>query len=289
MREASQHLQPGARRERRQSGGALVEFAVVTILLWMLLAGVLDLGRALAAQQILQNAAASAARDLSLRALPPGAAFADGRAAIFDEGFLVVDADLLQRCLGTDEELSLRTVAEVLQQGGAGPLNRLLVPLWIRDRIGGEEVLRYPGTVLQRAAAPAGCAGGSRYTVRIPELDEAGALEWRNVVEPLPMEGQTDPFPFQSGAWSALQVSYPFQAAGLQAWRGGEMVAADEVVAAPPEAGLDFVATDTSGPNAGRLGLGVLYSMGREVRPFRRVLSASAAFRREVFAPSGTL
>ena len=38
-----------------------------------------------------------------------------------------------------------------------------------------------------------------------------------------------------------------------------------------------------AGPYAGAYGLGKMYSHAEEVRPFRRLLSAQAIFRREVF------
>ena len=104
------------------------------------------------------------------------------------------------------------------------------------------------------------------------------------------MDGRADPFPFPvagsgTGAWAAIRVLYPFQAAGLQAWQDGRMVEVTQPTAAAPD-GLGWVGTQESGTYAGRYGLGVLHSMNRDVRPFRRVLSAGAAFRREIFAPA---
>ncbi len=149
------------------------------------------------------------------------------------------------------------------------------------------------GAVLQRATPTGGCASGSQYTVRIPELRSDGSFVWRNVVEALPMDGSdvdgsdADPFPFPA-AWAAIRILYPFQAAGLQAWNDGRMVEVTELTAPAPD-GLGWVDTQESGTYAGRYGLGVLHSMNRDVRPFRRVLSAGAAFRREIFAPGSTL
>ena len=296
--------QRGASRER---GAALAEFALVSLLLWLLVAGVLELGRAFAAQQVLQNAASAAARDLALVALPANSGFLDpntggsgpGRNAIFDEGFLVADAALLASCpTGTSTDtapgLSLAAVRSYFAAHGAPVLNRLLLPLWIRDVVDGVEVLRYPGAVLRRDAAIGGCDDGSAYTVRIPELVEGGGVEWREVVEPLEMpddaSGDTyprDDFPLADGGWAAIRVLYPFQAVGLQGWRSGagggqRMIDAVDPTQAPPP-GLSFVSTPESGAYAGSYGLGVLYAWGREVRPYRRVLAASAAFRREVF------
>ena len=81
----------------------------------------------------------------------------------------------------------------------------------------------------------------------------------------------------------------PEKAAGMQAWRvgssgGQSMIDAVDPVTSPPD-GLAFVATTGSGAYAGPYGLGVLHAWGRDVRPYRRILTAGAAFRREVFAP----
>ena len=40
---------------------------------------------------------------------------------------------------------------------------------------------------------------------------------------------------------------------------------------------------ETVGPNAGAFGLGKQFALGREVRPFRKLISAQAVFRREAF------
>ena len=289
----------GCRRER---GAAIAEFAVVSILLWLLLAGTLELGRAFAAQQILQNAASSAARDLALRELPANFEFdpalgAGAREVVFLDGFLVADAALLARCGGANPELSLAGVRRYFDEQNVPALNRLLLPLWIRDVVDGQEVLRYPGAVLSRSAATGACSDGSQYTVRIPEVLNGGGIAWRNVVEPVAMPETpapppgvpADPFPLANGGWASLQVLYPFQAVGLQGWEtgpsGGQRMidAVDPVV--PPPSGLGFVSTEADGAYGGTYGLGRLYAWNREVRPYRRVLSASAAFRREVFAP----
>ena len=268
----------------------------MSLLLWVLLAGMLELGRAYAAQQVLQNAASAAARDLSLREFPANLAFdaaGGARDAIFDEGFLVVDADMIAGCTTTPEPgLSLRNVRRHLSQNGAPALNRLLVPLWIRDVVDGREVLRYPGAVLRRNGATGGCAEGSVYTVQIPELLSGGGVRWHGVVEPLRMGASDDPFPLNRGGWASLRLRYPFQAVGLQGWRttasgGRRMIDAVDPTAAPAD-DTSFVSTDPDGAYGGRFGLGRLYSLGREVRPFRRVLAATAAFPREVFAPGGS-
>ena len=107
---------------------------------------------------------------------------------------------------------------------------------------------------------------------------------------------------FQESVQS-LRIHYPFQAAGLVSWvdaaetnpRTGrpfqrpERVAPLAAAAAPAGTRLDATLDGESAspglvnPYAGSLGLGGVYVLGRQVRPYRRVLSATAAFRREVF------
>ena len=157
-------------RKRREDGAALAEFAVLSILVWLLLAGVLDLGRAFASQHVLQNAARAAARELSLRELPVDQTFQGvlDRGLVFDEGFLLVGSELATRCGVTTGEggITLDVARRVLEAADAPVLNRLLLPLWIRDEIGGDEVLRYPGAVVRRAASTTACADGSNSLIR---------------------------------------------------------------------------------------------------------------------------
>lgn len=118
--------------------------------------------------------------------------------------------------------------------------------------------------------------------------------------------GATPPAGFESG-FVALRLNYPFQAASLvgfqyqhadnsidgQAELGEEglrnlPVGADDlgvVAGATPPAPYQLVATANAGfgPNAGRLGMGRQAAFGGVVRPFRRVLSTQAIYRREVF------
>lgn len=118
--------------------------------------------------------------------------------------------------------------------------------------------------------------------------------------------GATPPTGFEPG-FVALRLNYPFQAASLvgfqyqhadnsidgQAALGEEglrnlPVGADDsgvVAGVTPPAPYQLVATANAGfgPNAGRLGMGRQAAFGGVVRPFRRVLSTQAIYRREVF------
>ncbi len=308
-------------RARRQRGAAIAEFAVVALLVWVLLAGTLELGRAFAAQHLLQNAARATARALSLEAveaetpfrsaLTPGAETPFESAVspgLFDPGFLVFDEELLERCdvAGFDDPAHAQEFEDFL---GRLPLvNRLLRPLMIFEVTQGTRRLRYPGTLLLRdppSGGFVGCASGSRYTVAVPRVIE-GRIQWLPVVEEAPVSdpstGSTLSFALEDGGWSSLRIHYPFQAAALVSWvdtaqtnpRTGRPLQRPEEVTAldvtpPTGTQLDASLDAESGspglvnPYAGSLGLGRVHVLGREVRPYRRVLSATAAFRREVF------
>jgi hypothetical protein len=278
------------RSSHAEAGSAIVEFAVIALVMWLLFAAVVEFGRAFAASHVLQGAAREAAHELSLTPLPAEAPFADAVAAIFDARALVIDLDAVAAC-GRSLDQHFATLPLV---------NRLLRPLYVHQRLelGGatRDLLRYPGALLRATGPEEPCASG--FTVAVPHLDEAsGGLEWVPVVEEMAgPEGQTR-FPLSEGGWVALRIQYPFQAVSWSAWhspdgtgeapfraerstdpvfetnaaaRGGELI--DELDAS--DSGL--------GAYGGRFGLGRQLAQGEELRPFRRLLAGQAAFRREV-------
>ncbi len=311
------------RRERDRRGGVLVEFALVAFAVWLLLAGVLELGRAFSAQQILQHAARTIARELSQLELAHDASFDAALRSVVDSRFLVIDSGLLARCgvadfgtPGHGSDLD-RLFAESLPIG-----NRLLRPLMIRDRLGELELLRYPGALLVRTdggvSATSGCDAGSLYTVGIPQLDEAaGSVRWLPVVEESPGPGalatRREGFALSEGAWAGIRLHYPFQSAALLAGRETGIVdpatgrstqslidadtshadqGLESLGASLLSAGGGATATTHLATYAGARGLGRVFSMpdasgnARAVRPYRRLLSATAGFRREIFLPN---
>lgn len=313
------------RRRRRQRGGVLAEFALVAFALWLLLAGVLELGRALSAQQILQHAARTIARELSQQALSHDASFADALRTTLDLRFLVIDSNLLARCGIADFDRAEhaadldRLFAERLPIG-----NRLLRPLMIRDRVGDLDLLRYPGALLARTDGGVGpgspCEAGSLYAVGIPRVDEAnGSVRWLGVIEeepgPDPLGGRRAGFALSEGGWVGLRLHYPFQSAAMPGVRDAGAVdpvsgrarqTFSEADRAYVDQGLDalggtLLASDAADADArggvaayagarglGRLELGGGASSGaRTVRPWRRLLSATAGYRRELFLPTG--
>ncbi len=293
---------------RRESGAAIAEFALVALVVWVLLAGTLELGRAFAAQHLLHNAARATARALSLEAVEAQTDFETALAGLFDPGFLVFDEELLDRCgvPGFGDPAHAQAFEDLVVD--LPLLNRLLRPLMIFEGTQGTSRLRYPGTLMLRdppAGGFVGCASGSRYTVQVPRVVE-GRIEWLRVVEEAPFtdpSGSTAGFGLSQGGWVSLRIHYPFQAAALVSWvdtgvtnprTGRSFQRAEGVAALDVPAPLDNAQLDASldgeiasaglvNPYGGSLGLGRVHMLGKEVRPYRRVLSATAAFRREVF------
>lgn len=315
------------RSRRRERGGVLAEFALVSFVVWLLLAGVLELGRAFSAQQILQHATRTIARELALVELAHDASFEQALPGVFDPRFLVIDSDLLARCgfadfgeAGHEADLE-RLFSERLPLG-----NRLIRPLMIRDRIGGLEMLRYPGALLARTdggvTATSDCGDGSLYTIGIPRLDEAaGRVAWLPVVEqtpgPDPVGARREGFALRDGGWVGLRLFYPFQSAALLGVRDSGIVdpetgrmlqTFDAAGGGYVDEGLDRLGArllselETDGglgaaggvsAYAGMRGLGRISSISdasggsTAVRPYRRLLTATAGFRREIFLPTG--
>jgi len=281
----------------------VAEFAILAFVLWLLLAGALELGRALAVSQVLQTTARTAARELALAELPAGTSFADAlRAAdVYDPDALAFDLDRL-RSPACAASLSVDpAVAEETYFARLPLVNRMLVPVMVRERVavdgGARELLRYPGALLRAASPTSPCASG--LTVAVPEV-EAGQVRWLAPVEEL--AGSSFGFdpgaPIRTGV-AGLRIAYPFHAVSLSSWlrddaaseaEGREVLrpeSADDAAlseANPAERPGDPIDVAEPGPYAGRFGLGRQLVLGREVRPFRRVLHAQASARRELFA-----
>ena len=288
------------------------------IVLWLLVAAALDLGRAFAASHVLQSAARTAARDLALDdAVAWNASFDDALSQVFDPAYLVVDADCLDQRASERGTSSRLELAEILSARGH-TLNLMLTPLMVFEQVSvaGTDwrLLRYPGALLRAGEAPGPeklCA--TPYTVGIAEVDDGQSrVTLHAVVE----EIEPDVFSLaeQSGAslpagTVALRLLYPFQAAGLSAWRivdgfnqpvaaaSGDNVSVDlagvegaarlpSLDARSSDGALEAYARTGSGDSipiyGGSLGLGVQGVLGQEVRPFRRVLTAQAIVPREV-------
>ena len=89
----------GAHSVAARRGGVAVEFALISLALYLVVASMISLGRWMAVQQSAQDAARFAARECALFPLPAGMGFAqalgnaDFRAAVYNPDLVVVDID----------------------------------------------------------------------------------------------------------------------------------------------------------------------------------------------------
>ena len=272
-----------------RKGQLLMEFAFIALILYMLLAGIIDFGRAMFAAQVIQQAVDASARELSRTPIPPtgtltgpAGMFATNTAAqqIYQPQYLVVSPGQLAPGQSLTDFFADKPL-----------LNRLLMPLmiWNADL----QVWQYPGQVGTDAGfGPVTIPivqynGDGTYSIPqfIPVVEEISVNPADDPLTPIPDDS---PFnllaanvpPSQRG-FIALRVNYPFQAAALTSYQG--VAGSNPPMNGPPtevpagDQGADF------GPYAGPSGLGQQAALGKVVRPFRKVLSAQAIFRREVF------
>jgi len=342
----------------RRAGNALVEFALVGLVLYVILAATIDFGRTVVGAQVAQDSARLAARELALSPLP---AEVESLAAALDA---LEDAELADPVGSPNRIYSARyLVVDVsaggpLDPGGDGvdaaeldayfagaPLvNQLLRPLMIGESFdpgGGAppvRLLRYPGALVavdpslgvlgyDNAAQWDGSAPNRGLTVAIPRVlardaDGVETIEWVPVVEevyapddsagPPDADALPDPrFALSRGGVVALRVNLPVQGSAMTAHEvrfdaGGAPDPNVDALLTADDAGVDAdpfrvsgferpaglgparlpgapVAGSSIGPYAGTYGLGRQFAQAREVRPFRRLVSAPGIFRREVF------
>jgi len=273
--------------ERR--GSVLVEFALVSLAFYLILAGTLEVGRMITTAQIVQNAARTAARELALIPLPATMTFDDAlrcptvRARIYDPAKLAVEFS-----------------SGILPDTSGWPIvNRILLPLMVVSDIDGTKYLHYPGAVVESFL--------DGVIVKVPQVVSRGAngvetIRWVDVIEEV-RTFNLDPAlaPFSLGSSGperglvALRVNCPYQAASMTAFQPVDVD--EENPIAEPILANDGGVTELNAPGgtvlggssaeagiyAGKYGLGKFYALNKEVRPFRRLISAQGVFRREVF------
>jgi TadE-like protein len=305
----------------RRNGQALLEFALITLVLYLLLTTVIEFGRLLHGSQTIQTIVDQAAREISRVPLASTTTFAqaltDPRVqAIYSEDYLAINISGW-----TDPSQSLLDFLQ--SQTPSVPLiNQAMLPLMFVDTVGGVPLLRYPGALVTSATAPSG------YTVKVP-ITTAGSplggpevIEWHDVLEEIQDSGGNGPFSVAwidasgtnplPGGMVAMRLNYPFEAATMAGYQAqpldanGEttpnmsypVLADDGGVTAvnTPNGGGTPVAPDLpppdesggaayAGPYGGAYGLGEMGLQLQTVRPFTRVVSAQAIFRREIFGP----
>lgn len=304
------------RRAVHRSGSVLVEFALVALVSYLLLVAVIEFGRLLFGAQTAQAAVEQAARELSRTPLPPAMTFSDlfdpsqslNGLAVYDPNFLAIDIS------GWQGDESLQNYVASL---GIPPVNLSLIPLMFVDSVGGVPILRYPGALVS-SSQPAGTKPGySGYIVAVPIIvSPAGTspetIEWHDVLEEITDSSGNGPFSVTAATATGLQsvvairLNYPFQAATMSGFQpdttdpiygpdgGKPMVADDGGVTATnsvPDGGTPSApdspgAALVSGPYGGTYGLGEQAVLRKSVRPFRRMISVQAVFRREVLGPT---
>ncbi|MAR12100.1 MAG: pilus assembly protein TadE [Blastopirellula sp.] len=295
---------PNSRR-----GQSLVEFAVVSLVTYMLLAATLTFGYLIFVAQGMQQAADLGARELSQIPLDPELTFEDAlqestvQDRIYSEDYLVFDL----ATLGTQNFFTDVVPTWPL-------LNQQLATMMIVDRpdLDGDgnpdhELLRYPGTLLSNPATPTGFTVG---IALVESRDGSGTetIRWVPVVEEIDTEqandnAGTNPDPFQVGpnpinGVVALRINYPFQSASMSSFRsnpagqfeptlGNPNIANDggvvETNASERPGGLVNQALAGGSTYGGTYGLGAQEALGQVIRPYRRVISTQAIYRREVF------
>jgi len=312
--------------KQRRRGQSLVEFAVVALVVYMLLAAILTFGHALYIAQGLQTAVDLGAREISRTPLPANDTFEDSLAngsfdGIYRDDFLVFDLDTL----GVGDSFFEDIVP-------TWPiLNQQLATMMIVDRpdfdgdgVPDRRFIRYPGALLTDATTSTG------YTVGIPLVTSRAAdgvetIRWVPVVEEVDTEDSpgddsgVNPDPFQISSSQrgvvALRINFPFQSASMSSFRENPDGPFEPTIGLPNAADDDAVAEENSdvrpgsltgaplivvdpvtgerryaGTYGGQYGLGAQGALGsqaltggRPVRPYRRVISAQAIYRREVF------
>jgi len=230
-------------------------------------------------------------------------ALAGVRSQVYDEHYLVLNLETLHG------EASLQDLIAKLPI-----VNQQLVPLMQIDVIGGVRYLRYPGGVFEDAdnsddpidPSPSGLL------VAIPRVISRDAngvetVDWIPVVEEIDTQNASgdganpDPFRITSSHRGivALRFNYPVQSAVMSSFRQGaggvfspngdnSNEADDSGVTVVDVDGFTPPGTATAsdaqfGPNAGSFGLGRQAALAKDVRPFHRLISAQAIYRREIF------
>lgn len=278
---------------KRQDGAVLIEFAVVALILYFITAGVITFGQAIFSAQVIQDSARLAAREMALIPLPADITFEQAlsdpnvKVKIFDEDLLVIDIDNIGT-LTLDQYFATLPI-----------VNQALRPVMISETVSGQRLLRYPGALFSDPSTPTG------FRVALPAVvarDGSGieTIDWIPVVEEIANPATNpDPFLAVNGGMVALRINYPYQSSMMSGFMkspgagefdptiGNVIVADDGAVQVVDNDGFTPAGTpiSTGGPGAykGSYGLGQQLAFAKEVRPFRKFLSAQAIFRREIY------
>jgi len=201
-------------------GQALVEFAVVALMMYLLLAAILTFGHALYVAQGLQTAADLAAREISRTPLAADDSFEDVLAAgdlddIYNDDFLVFDldtlggqnffADIVPTWPAVNQQLAMLMIVDRPDFNGDGTVDR--------------QFIRYPGALLEDASMPAGYTVGFRWSAverQTAWRRFAGCRWWKRstqkirpgiIPETIPIRFK---FRHRSAAWWHYELTFHF-------------------------------------------------------------------------------
>jgi hypothetical protein len=232
-----------------QKGAALIEFALIALTVYLLLAASIEFGRMIFVSQTLQDASRLAARELALTPLPAGCTFEEALAypnlpvadancpstpdpdcsqspnvpcRVWDPARLVVDIT----CAPTDTEFQNF-------MNNLPVVNQALRPVMIYETNNGRKLLRYPGALLAvpgQTFSPGGAcpANANDLTVGIPRVTGRDPITGVETIKWVPVLGEVVPNEADpsSGPFSllstgpqkglvAVAINYPFQSAML--------------------------------------------------------------------------
>ncbi len=292
------HGSPGRLRCRHR-GAALVEFAILAFVLYFIIAAVFTFGRALFVAQALQQTTDLFAHELARTPLPPTDTLAQALADPSVQQHLFNEADLQIDITSWVKDDGGQSLDEYLASPGATAdgavpiINRLLAPLMIVDaRSDGKTYLWYPGAVQD---------ADGHYYVQVLKGNGTGAPLKVPVVEAMGEGTAQSPDPFAvtvndgvvSGGLAGVRLNYPFQSASLSAMTyttpgGGTPQGIPVGVTGVKNSYIQTnEAPDYGATRGGLYGgpdhLGQQQVAGMTVRPFQRMISAQAVYRREVF------
>lgn len=283
----------------QRRGQALIEMAFLIPMLVVIIGATISFGLFFFQANVLQQAVDVGAQEISRFPFTATGELGLGNLDVDpSDTRVLMNDDVFKQQIYNEELLVLDPDEDV---SDLPLINRLLVPLMILDSINGEDVRRYPGAIVTNT-------NGNR-TVLIPIVGYdpvTGAeslLQWVAPVEEISNERGNRPFSLEATDPSqsfvpgmvALRINYPAQSTTLINRTGDEgqvIIDADDASLSDGDTGSNYalvVPAESGVANttiySGRFGLGRQAALLRTagVRPYRKVLSAQAIYRREVF------
>jgi Flp pilus assembly protein TadG len=295
------------RRHRSRRGQALVEFAVVSLVVYLMLAAILTFGQMLYSAQSVQQIANSAAREISRTPVSATADLMDVLYSSQASDYAVAGGTSNVRTALFDPALLQYNLSNVPAGGSIldavrtwPVINQMLYPLMVPANLDPTSsqatYLVFPG------AAPCSDSRNPNRTVYcVPEVtaraaDGAETISWVPVIEEITPGAFSLASTASQSGMVTLRVNFGYQSPVMSAYppsqtwppepTGGPIGANDGEVTTSPGGFYTPTAPpmdSIGGTYSGQYGLGSQQAMTISVRPFRRLISAQAIYRREVF------